>query len=108
MRTIGYRRPRNSPRGDFETMCDICGVAYLRSRLRRRDDGMLYCRDCDGGLTRVGIANAVKSQVSGRRWTTGVTDGGNFDHQADPPPDGHHALPVSGPSAGTPGDGIKQ
>ncbi len=80
-------------------MCDICGTGYYRSALTRKN-GLLYCVDDIAGMDRVEIAEALKAQASGRNWPIAVRDGGNFDHQAHPPPDGHHPLPGAGPSGG--------
>lgn len=84
-------------------MCDICGTGYYRSALTRKNR-LLYCVDDLPGMDRVEIAEALKAQASGRNWPIAVTDGGNFDHSDDPPPDGHHPLPVAGPSGGEVGD----
>lgn len=107
MRTIGSRRPDTSPRGDFLTMCDICGTGYYRSQLRRKLDGLLYCDDDYPGMDRVQIGNALKAQAAGRRWPLVVRDGGNFDHSDDPPADGDRPTVVPGPSAGRPADEIE-
>lgn len=48
MRTIGRRRPANSPKGDFEAQCAYCGVAHYRSELRRDGTGNLMCPADDG------------------------------------------------------------
>jgi hypothetical protein len=44
MRTIGRRLPAGS-RGDRTETCDICGVKWLRSKLRRDGSGRLACPD---------------------------------------------------------------
>lgn len=106
MRTIGTRRPASSPRGDFLSMCDICGTGYYRSQLIRKN-GYLYCPDDLPGKDRVEIAEALKAAATGRRWPITVRDGGNFDHSDDPPKDGNRPLPFNGPSGGTPGEGIE-
>lgn len=107
MRTIGPRRPASSPRGDFLSMCDICGTGYYRSELTRRSDGLLYCRDDMPGMNNVDIAEALKAQATGRRWPIVVRDGGNFDHSDDPPKDGDRPPVVNGPSAGKPADEVE-
>lgn len=102
MRTIGSRRPLSSPRGDYEAMCDICGTAYLRSELTRKN-GFLYCRDDVSGLDRVEIAEAIQQDTAGRAFFTTPSDGGNFDHRDNPPPHGNRPLPQGGgPSGGDP------
>lgn len=72
--------PRNwkhAPRYDFETMCDICGCAWQRSKLVRKADGLLYCPDDRQGRDAVtlGRLNAEPKQRRDRP----VYDGGGFD-----------------------------
>lgn len=43
MITIGRRH--NGPRRDYQRVCDVCGVNWLRSKLRRVSDGFLVCPD---------------------------------------------------------------
>lgn len=84
MRTIGTKRPRSSPIGDYETMCDDCGAAYLRSQLRRDEDQELRCRGCEERseveLNRLNALGAAQP-----RRTNEPRDGGNWDHLYDPP-----------------------
>jgi hypothetical protein len=87
-------------------MCDICGTGYYRSALTRKN-GLLYCPDDIKGMDNVEIGNALKAASSGRNYPTSVREGGNFDHQDDPPVDGSQPLPFDGPSGGTPGEGIE-
>lgn len=42
-RTIGKKLPVDRVHGDFVSKCDICGVPYYRSQLRRNESGLLYC-----------------------------------------------------------------
>jgi hypothetical protein len=88
-------------------MCDSCGVGYYRSQLVRKPDRLLYCPDDVSGKDRVTIGEELKRAASRRRYTQAIRDGGSYDHSDDPPPDAGHPLPVEGPSAGTPGDGIE-
>lgn len=55
MRTIPTRHPKSSPRGDYPVLCDICGVPWLRSRMRRDPDGRLRCPDDQKGLETAGL-----------------------------------------------------
>lgn len=81
--TIGRHRPRKSPRGDYETMCDICGIGYLRSQLRRRDDNLLVCKDDEGrSPTELDRGNAQCGNTAQARPVP--AGGGNFDHLDDP------------------------
>lgn len=48
MRTIGRRRPRNVPAGDYPCLCDYCGTKWYRSRLTKQGSGFLACRLCEG------------------------------------------------------------
>ena len=49
MRTIGYRWPRNAPRGDFCVHCDYCGSRWRRSQCVRDRSGRLACPQDQGG-----------------------------------------------------------
>lgn len=49
MPTIGYRRPRSSPRGDVQAGCSYCGAQWLRSKLYKDQDGNLVCPDEGNG-----------------------------------------------------------
>lgn len=97
MRTIGHHLPKNSPHGDFETMCDYCGVAYYRSKLIRDAAGFLVCpRDAKGldvvSLGQIEAANAQRPVVNQY-----VRDGGNWDHTDDPDPDNPNPPTVPRP-----------
>ncbi len=84
-RTIGTKRPRNSPIGDYETLCDLCGIAYLRSALVRDEQQLLKCRDCWSERCEVEL-NRLNA-LAGRQPTRSgqPRDGGNWDHLYDPP-----------------------
>lgn len=46
-------------------MCDICGVHWPRSKLRRGEDGLLHCPDEGPGMDRVETARADAEDVRG-------------------------------------------
>lgn len=50
MRTIGKHWPSDAPRGDYQEMCDYCGVMWRRSQLRKDGAGRLVCPDEGSGL----------------------------------------------------------
>lgn len=78
------RNWRDTPRGDFECLCEICGVAWQRSRLTRKADGLLWCADCGVGcrdaVTLSRLNAAAKRSVYQRR-----PDGGNIDPRSYEP-----------------------
>lgn len=77
MRTIGLQRPADSPRGDYATRCDYCGVRWLRSKLRRDASGLLACPDETGAdMVTLSRANAAAA----RRPQPKPTDGGGAFH----------------------------
>lgn len=85
-RTIGRHRPKKSPIGDYETLCDLCGIAYLRSDLTKDQyEGRLRCRDCVSERSPMELdqGNALAATRPGRRGI--LKDGGNWDHLYDPP-----------------------
>jgi hypothetical protein len=45
MRSINRHRPADSPRGDTQATCDLCGQRFYRSELRRNRAGWLVCRE---------------------------------------------------------------
>ncbi len=87
MRTIGTKRPRNSPIGDFVAMCSYCGADYLRSRLRRDGAGFLACPD-DYGRDAVTLGKIVAQDSARPKRVRPLGDGGNYDHSDDPPATG--------------------
>ena len=54
--TIGRRVRPGLPRGDFHCHCDICGVLWYRSQLRRDGAGRLVCPDEGDGLDAVTLS----------------------------------------------------
>jgi hypothetical protein len=64
MLTIGKKRPKESPRGDYVAKCDYCGTHYLRSALRMDGSGLLRCRLEGNGLdqTTLSKGNAMANR----------------------------------------------
>lgn len=58
MRTIGRHFPAGRRQGEMEAICEICGVAWLRSQLREDSVGRLVCPDEGYGLDEVELAEA--------------------------------------------------
>lgn len=88
MPTIGRKRPKRSPRGDVTSMCDICGIAYLRSELVRDGAGKLKCKDEGSGRDAVTLSRLTAQNAARLRHGVTFSDPGNFDHSDDPPPTG--------------------
>lgn len=80
-RTIGKHRPRDLPPGDFECICDYCGVVWYRSQLRRDDSGFLFCPDEGDGLDAVALnmANAASQTTWHRTGNDQPADAKNTD-----------------------------
>lgn len=78
MRTIGRKRPANSPRGDSQAMCSYCGVAWHRSQLRRDRAGNWVCPDEGDGLDAVSLGEFSISDSYKRRpvYPSAPKDGG--------------------------------
>lgn len=72
-----HRNWRHAPKGDFESMCSICGVACARSKLRRKADGLYYCPDCQPGRDAVTLGRLNAQQRPTRQREP--MDGGGFD-----------------------------
>ncbi len=85
MRSHLWRNWRNAPRGDFESMCSICGVACARSRLRKKADGMFYCPACQPGRDAVTLSR-LNAQAVIRRQRPPI-DGGGLDTRGGYTPD---------------------
>ena len=80
MRTVGRKRPSQSPRGDFQALCDQCGVMWYRHRLRRDASGFLTCPDDnDVGHDVVTLSRANAADASQSRGPLAFRDGGNYD-----------------------------
>lgn len=71
--------PRNIDRkGEHLSRCDVCGVPYLRSALRRGRDGLLRCendRDGRDALTLAELTAERAAQLSARIGMTAPADG---------------------------------
>lgn len=63
MRTVGKRWPATAPRGDHQALCEICGVQWRRSQLRRDGDGLLVCPD-EGKGRAEGELNLANAQAA--------------------------------------------
>ena len=90
MRTISRHRPNPMAPLDHRTMCDICGVAYHRSDLRRDRSGNLACdRDYGGDVVSITEENATRAQEP--LVTMGVWDSGGFEPvPVETPPTRHY------------------
>jgi len=57
--------PRNIDRkGEHLSQCDVCGVMYLRSSLRRGRDGLLRCENDRPGRNLVELAEATAARAA--------------------------------------------
>ncbi len=77
-RSFLHRNWKFAPKGDFESMCSICGVACARSKLRRKADGMYYCPDCQPGRDAVTLSRLNTEGARPPR-VPGPIDGGGID-----------------------------
>lgn len=80
MRTIGRHWPSKAPRGDFQALCDYCGVMWRRSQLKRDRAGMLACPDDAKGKDGVTLAQENAAQAGQPRGPLAIRDGGNYDN----------------------------
>jgi len=75
--------PRNiDHKGEHLSQCDVCGVMYLRSALRRGRDGLLRCendRDGRDELTLAELTAARASSLSLRLGSQAIADGARPD-----------------------------
>lgn len=81
MRTVGRRRPSRSPPGDYQALCDQCGVQWYRSRLGRDAAGFITCpddKDYEGHdavtLSKLNAASAAQARGARAR-----SEGANYD-----------------------------
>ncbi len=80
MRTVGRKRPSQSPPGDFQALCDQCGVIWYRYRLRRDASGFLTCPDDnDVGRDTVTISRENAQGAARSRGVRANNDGANYD-----------------------------
>lgn len=82
MQTIRKHLPKHS-RGDAHAMCDICGVNWLRSKLRRSTDGRLHCPDEGTGMDQVECSESDAEEVSDRLDRRGDAEAGNVNSHID-------------------------
>ena len=75
MRTIGRKWP--SSRGDYQAMCDVCGVHWRRSQMARKEDGTLVCPDDARGRVAIDLDRA--NAESGRLARDRRQDGAGYD-----------------------------
>lgn len=79
MKTIGRHWSKKAPRGDFQAMCDYCGVQWRRSELRRDRSGMLACPDDVRGKDGVTLSEENALAAAQPRGPMAIRDGGNYD-----------------------------
>lgn len=93
MRTISRKWRKSLPRGDFQAMCDMCGVNWPRSKLIRKADGLLCCPDDAHGLDVVSLAEGNAQAANARHYGNLTRDGANWDKDADVTPINPKAIP---------------
>lgn len=79
MRTISRHWPQTAPRGDYQAMCDYCGVQWRRSELRRDAAGKLACPDDQPGRDEVTLSRLNAESVTQRELGRYPRDGSNLD-----------------------------
>ena len=89
MRTIGRHIPKGTR--DVEALCDICGVHWPRSRLRRSTDGRLHCPDEGMGMDAVECSESDAEAVADRPDRRGDMEPGNTNSHIDLDP----AVPIT-------------
>ena len=72
------RKWSKSPKGDYQAMCDYCGVMWRRSKLWRDASGLLVCPDEGNGRSAVLLSNLEAQAAAEIRGPTARNDGGNF------------------------------
>ncbi len=79
--------PRNICRkGEHLSACDVCGVPYLRSALRRGRDGLLRCDNDRPGRDELTLAELTASRaadLSRRLGMQSIGDGARPDTDSD-------------------------
>lgn len=79
--------PRNIDRkGEHLSACDVCGVPYLRSALRRGRDGLLRCENDRPGRDELTLAELTASRaaaLSRRLGMQSIADGARPDTDSD-------------------------
>ena len=79
MRTIKRHLSRRRPRGDYEALCDLCGVMWHRSKMRKDAAGRLRCPDDIRGRDPVTLARLNAEAAARDGYPVRVRDGGNID-----------------------------
>lgn len=82
MRTIGRHWSKKAPRGDFQAICDYCGVQWRRSQLVRDRAGLLACPDDQRGKDAVTLSQENALAAGEPRGPMMIRDGGNYDNSA--------------------------
>lgn len=66
--------PRNVDRkGEHLSKCDVCGVPYLRSALRRGRDGLLRCESDQPGRDELTLAELTANRAAALSQRVGMT-----------------------------------
>lgn len=66
--------PRNIDRkGEHLSRCDVCGVPYLRSALRRGRDGLLRCENDQPGRDELTLAELTANRAAALSQRVGMT-----------------------------------
>lgn len=66
--------PRNIDRkGEHLSRCDVCGVVYLRSALRRCRDGLLRCENDRPGRDELTLAELTSNRAAALSQRLGMT-----------------------------------
>lgn len=71
---MGRSVPRNIDRkGEHLSRCDVCGVPYLRSALRRGRDGLLRCENDQPGRDEFTLAELTANRAAALSQRVGMT-----------------------------------
>jgi hypothetical protein len=71
---VGRSVPRNIDRkGEHLSRCDVCGVPYLRSALRRGRDGLLRCENDLPGRDELTLAELTSNRAAALSQRIGMT-----------------------------------
>ncbi len=93
--------PRNiDHKGEFLSRCDVCSVPYLRSALRRCEDGLLRCPDDLPGRNAVTLAMLTAARAAALAARAGMkrpADGAfpDVDSNGQPSSNSSYTGPVS-------------
>lgn len=82
--TIGHRRPADSPVGDTQAACDICGCRWLRSELHKDTTGRLVCPQEGDGPDELALSMEVSARAARPRYVPLPDGGGNYGDAPDP------------------------